>query len=401
MKPSALKTNILTVFLGIAQIYAWATTYYIPAAIMQIVPNELHQNSLWVMGGISWALFVGGVFAPQIGAWIEAEGGRRPLTLGNVLMGLGLIGLSQTYHLFLWYVSWTLIGLGMALGLFNALFATIGRLLGQEAKKVIIRITLISGFATLLWPVTTYLIQMFGWRQMLIIYAIPHLVLFAPSVYLLIPSWIPKHETSEAPLNFQEKKKLKLMFYILASYIVLRSIVGTTISIDILAMLKGLGLVLSSAAFVAALIGPSQIAGRILELYFGQRFSPIHSAIFWTLMLPLSILALLFIGEKAAPIFSIIYGMSNGVLTITMGVLPLVLFGANGYAKRLGNLAMPTLIAQSITPLLLDPLIQSNSSRMIFTLCGILGIFALLSMVLLYILVTRSSAESATEMVID
>ena len=40
-----------------------------------------------------------------------------------------------------------------------------------------------------------------------------------------------------------------------------------------------------------------------------------------------------------------------GIKSIAQGTLPLALFGATGYAALMGRLAMPSLIAQSISPL--------------------------------------------------
>ena len=197
-----IRFHYLTFLVGFSQIYAWATTYYLPATLINIVAKEIGKNTLAIVGGFSFALFIGGICAPKIGAWIELEGGRRPLTLGSLCMGFGLIILSQTENLLAWYLAWTIIGLGMALGLFNASFAMLGRLMGQDAKRIIIRVTLISGFATLFWPITTYLHEVVGWRYMALIYAIPHLILWAPLFYLTIPSWIPPHTDNPIAATF-------------------------------------------------------------------------------------------------------------------------------------------------------------------------------------------------------
>ena len=378
-----VRTNFITLLIGFSQIYAWATTYYIPATLVNLVAKEIGQSSFEIIGGFSWALLIGGLCAPKIGAWIEREGGRLPLSLGSVLMGLGLILLSQTNGLFIWYFGWTVIGLGMALGLFNAAFAALGRLFGQQAKTIIIRVTLISGFATLLWPVTTYLIQSVGWRTMLIFYAIPHLIIWGPLFFLNIPNWVPEHAETNASEQRVIPEKIKLVFYLLATYAILRSIVGTAISVDILTLFEGLGLTVSIAAIIASLIGPSQIIGRLIEMYLGCNFDPLNSSIFWTAVLPIAILLLVLIGISAAPIFAVAYGMSNGVLTITMGILPMVLFGSKGYAELLGKLALPVLMAQAATPLLVDPLIKSWQSRSLFILAGCLGFASLLCLILL------------------
>lgn len=385
------RIHFLTFLIGLGQLYAWATTYYIPATLVQLVADQTGHSSLAIVGGFSWALLMGGLFAPKIGTWIEHEGGRRPLATGSLLMGIGLLLLACTQGLIVWYSGWTFIGVGMALGLFNAAFATLGRLLGQGAKAVIVRVTLISGFATLLWPLTTYLNAHVGWRWMVIIYAIPHLFVWVPLYLFGIPAQVPDHAEEQTSPQQVYPEKIKLVFYLLATYAILRSIVGTTVSVNILMMFQGIGLTLTAAALIAALIGPAQIGGRIIEMSVGKNFDPINSSIFWTAVLPASIFTLLAAGPSASSVFAIAYGMSNGVLSITMGILPMILFGAKGYAKLLGKLAMPVLIAQALTPLVVDPLLESLPSITIFALAGLLGTFALICLSLLAYISRRSN----------
>lgn len=383
MKISKKHLNFITLLIGFSQIYAWATTYYLPATLVKILSIEMNESYTIVTGGFSWALLIGGLCAPKIGEWIELKGGRYPLVLGSVLMGLGLIVLSQTENFLLWYLAWTIVGLGMALGLFNAAFAALGRLFLQDSKKIIVRVTLISGFATLFWPITTYLIESVGWRTMLLIYAIPHLFVWAPLFYFTIPAKVPAHDKEAGSDSLVIPARVKIVFYLLASYAILRSVVGTVISVNILSMFQGIGLAAVTASLVASLIGPSQIVGRLLEMYVGRNFDPIKSSIFWTAVLPFAIFLLTLIGSSFSSIFSIAYGMSNGVLTITMGILPMILFGSKGYARMLGKLALPTLVAQSAAPLLAAPLIEHWASMKVFMLAGGLGFASLMFLLLL------------------
>lgn len=383
MKISKKHLNFITLLIGFSQIYAWATTYYLPATLVKILSIEMNESYTIVTGGFSWALLIGGLCAPKIGEWIELKGGRYPLVLGSVLMGLGLIVLSQTENFLLWYLAWTIVGLGMALGLFNAAFAALGRLFLQDSKKIIVRVTLISGFATLFWPITTYLIESVGWRTMLVIYAIPHLFVWAPLFYFTIPAKVPAHDKEAGSDSLVIPARVKIVFYLLASYAILRSVVGTVISVNILSMFQGIGLAAVTASLVASLIGPSQIVGRLLEMYVGRNFDPIKSSIFWTAVLPFAIFLLTLIGSSFSSIFSIAYGMSNGVLTITMGILPMILFGSKGYARMLGKLALPTLVAQSAAPLLAAPLIEHWASMKVFMLAGGLGFVSLMFLLLL------------------
>src|SRR3989338_7092907 len=234
--------HLITFLIGFTQIYAWATIYYLPATLIKIVPKEIGQSAFIVMSGFSWALLVAGLSAPRIGRWIESEGGRRPLATGSMLMGLSLFMLSQTQGLLMWYAGWTVAGLGMGLGLFNAAFAALGRLFGPNAKTIIIRVTLISGFATVFWPLTTYLIAHIGWRNMMIVYAIPHFIVWAPLFLLLMPAKVPEH--SELPQSEQSvvAEKFRIVFYLFLIYAILRAIVGTTVSVGILSLFTGIGL---------------------------------------------------------------------------------------------------------------------------------------------------------------
>ena len=227
---------------------------------------------------------------------------------------------------------------------------------------------------------------------MVALYAIPHLVIWAPLYFFNIPRSVPEHVEAQAEEPRVVPDKVKLVFYLLALYAILRSIVGTTISVDLLTMFQGIGLTMSAAAIVASLIGPSQIVGRLIEMYFGRNFDPLHSSIFWTAVLPVSIFILLSVGTSSASVFAIFYGMSNGVLTITMGILPMILFGSKGYAKLLGKLALPVLISQAATPLLVDPMIENWPSKYLFAFSGILGVAALICLVLLSLVIKNRTS---------
>lgn len=56
-------------------------------------------------------------------------------------------------------------------------------------------------------------------------------------------------------------------------------------------------------------------------------------------------------GAPVAALFAILHGAGNGILTITKGTLPLVLFGPHGYGVRQGLLMVPARIAQAFAPL--------------------------------------------------
>ncbi|ESZ35817.1 hypothetical protein X731_30790 [Mesorhizobium sp. L2C054A000] len=58
----------------------------------------------------------------------------------------------------------------------------------------------------------------------------------------------------------------------------------------------------------------------------------------------------LWLGMPIVPLALAFYGAGIGLESIARGTLPLAMFGSNGYAKLMGRLAMPSLIAQAAAP---------------------------------------------------
>ncbi|HET8995916.1 MAG TPA: MFS transporter, partial [Acetobacteraceae bacterium] len=162
----------LAVVLGINQTMSWGVTFYLPAIIADPAAHTLHASPMAVLGAFSWALLVTGFCAPRVGRWIDTNGGRGVLSLSVLVLAAGLVLLAAAPGPTMWYAAWSVLGVGMALGLYDAAFATVGTLLGREAGPIITGITLIAGLAsTVFWSLGAGLIGMLGWRGLLLFYA--------------------------------------------------------------------------------------------------------------------------------------------------------------------------------------------------------------------------------------
>jgi hypothetical protein len=115
-------------------------------------------------------------------------------------------------------------------------------------------------------------------------------------------------------------------------------------------LLQASGASLAVAVAVGALVGPAQVAGRLLEFGVLRRIHPLLSARLAAMLHPLGAVLLMTVGGPAAAPFAILHGAGNGILTIAKGTLPLVLFGALGYGERQGWLMVPARIAQALAP---------------------------------------------------
>jgi hypothetical protein len=368
----------LALVLGFTQTLAWATTYYLPAVIVRPAAETLHHSTTELLVGYSWSLLVAGLVSPRVGAWIERHGGRGALATGTIVMAAGLLILAAVPTLPGWYLAWTVIGAGMALGLYDAAFATIGRLLGLDARPAIVGVTLLAGFAsTVGWPTGVALIHQFGWRATVVAYAGVHLAVNLPLLLTLIPRAAPAPPAPAITATTKADTSGGLFaLLLLGTFFCVRAAISAVVSVHALTLLHGVGLDAVAAVSVAALFGPSQVFGRILEWAFGRWIDPLTGSWMGAALLPLGVAALLLGGPAVG--FAVAYGMSNGILTISRGTLPMFLFGARGYATRLGRLALPQLLAQAVAPTAAAPLVATLPAPTIFGGLGIAAVLALL-----------------------
>jgi hypothetical protein len=140
---------------------------------------------------------------------------------------------------------------------------------------------------------------------------------------------------------------------------------------------------LATAVAVGALIGPAQVAGRLLEFGLLRRWHPLRSARIAALMHPVAAGILLVIGGPAAAVFAVMHGAGNGVLTIANGTLPLVLFGPEGYGRRQGLLMVPARMAQASSPWLFG-LVLDRLGASAAWLSGSIGLIAFAALLALH-----------------
>jgi hypothetical protein len=142
---------------------------------------------------------------------------------------------------------------------------------------------------------------------------------------------------------------------------------------------------------MAALIGPMQVAGRIGEMALAGRSRPqdVGKVVFG--MLPAALLALMFFGahQSAIALFCVLYGLSNGILTILRGTIPQAMYGARNYGAISGAMAGPAMLSKAAGPLAVAAVIEWNSSPVV--LFGMLLVFAMTSL-LFYLMAMRAGS---------
>ena len=147
-------------------------------------------------------------------------------------------------------------------------------------------------------------------------------------------------------------------------------------------IVEAFGATPAQAVFAGMMIGPAQVAARVLEASTLSRFHPLFSTRLSCITHPIGACVIGIFGGGAAAVFALLHGAGNGILTIARGTLPLAIFGPENYAYRLGLIGAPSRIAQALAPvgfgLLIEPM-----GRGVVAVSSFLSLAALAALLLL------------------
>lgn len=386
------RRGVVVSTLGITQTLAWGSTYYLAAVFVDPVSADLGISHAWFYGVFSASLLLSGLLGPWAGRTIDRHGGRDVLASTSVVFAAGLVLLSFATGLPGLIVAWSVIGIGMGFGLYEAAFATTAGLYGQEARNAITGITLFAGFAsTVGWPTSAAMIDHFGWRGACLGWAAMHMLIGLPMNRFLIPKTPPR--MPELAAEHQAPTGIPWTMIILAMVFGGGWFVSTAMAAHLPRLLEALGAAPATAIFAASLVGPAQVAARLVEFGLLRRLPAMVTARLATALHPIGAVVLAALGPLAAIPFVLLHGAGNGMTTIARGTLPLAMFGAAGYGLRTGLLAAPARILQGAAPLLFGLVLDRGGPLAALLLSGsVMG----LSCLALFMLGSIRKMENST-----
>jgi MFS family permease len=362
VKPAAPGAVRVAALLGLAQMLTWGTSYYLLAILAQPIGADTGWPRTAVTGGLSVGLVASGLVAPRVGALIEVHGGR-PVLAGAALVnagGLALLAWSPSLAVYL--TAWVVIGVGMGAGLYDAAYAALGRLFGSEARRAITLLTLWGGFAsTVAWPLSATLVTWLGWRGTCLAYAGLHLAVALPLCLAALPREAPLPLPLRQPGRGRSGPPPDRRFWVFAVAAMAVAAMLSALSVHVVTILRAEGLSLAAAVGAAALFGPAQVGARVVEATLGARYHPVY-----TMFVSAALIAGGFAGLVAgvpAGLALVACGAGNGIWSIVRGTLPLALYGAEGYPRLIGRIALPALLTAAAAPLVVARIIEAAGPR--------------------------------------
>jgi MFS family permease len=345
--------------LGTTQTIAWASSYYMPAILGAPIATALHLPTSVFFGLFSGALLLSAVIGPSVGRLIDRHGGRVLLACSNLVIAAGLVILAAANGIAGLITAWTVLGLGIGMGLYDPAFAALTWLYRREARSSITGITLIAGFAsTIGWPMSAVFLHEFGWRAACLMWAGLNILLAAPVNWLTIPRHGTPATQARTTTELPEAEPPRAAMPILAFFFSATWFVQGAMAAHLPGLLQAAGASPAAAIAAAALVGPAQVGARLVEFGLLRSFHPVSSARFASVLHPIGAAFIALFGVPGVVAFALLHGAGNGMITIVKGTLPLALFGPEGFGRRSGLLSAPARTLQSAAPFLFGLLLD-------------------------------------------
>lgn len=301
--------------------------------------------------------------------------------LSNLVFACGQSLLAVAPSPMVQFAGWAVVGLGMGMGLNEEAFATLAGIYGREARGPITGITPVAGFASSAgWPLSGLMQATWNRREACFGWALVHLCLALP-LNALLPTGTERIEAPE-PAPTEGPLPPRFALWLLAFVFAATWFNSTAMAAHLPGLLQSAGASTAVAIAAGALIGPVQVAARVLEFSLLRRFHPLASARLAASAHPVAAVCLVAFGGPAAYALGILKGAGNGILTIAKGTLPLALFGAAGFGARLGWLNAPARVLHAAAPLIFGAALAAWGLSAVWLTAGV-GLLAAVALVLL------------------
>lgn len=363
MRPASPPERWFISALGAAQICSWGTLFYGFPLIAEAMRTDLGWPKATLYGAATLGMLLAGLMAYPVGAAIDRGHGRFLMSGASVLAGILLFAWSRVEGLVAFYIVLAALGCMQAATLYEPAFAVIARRVGPlGARKGITALTLWGGFAsTVFIPAIQFLIETQGWRGALLVMAAVNAIFCGGLYFLAIhpsrdvpqrpadPDAPPPAAGRAAVVSAMRRPSYWGLMLAWVSY----AFAFSALTNHFFPLLLERGLNSAEAVAVLTVIGPAQVAGRILVRAFASEVPVrrIGSAI--VIVFPLAVIGLSLAPPQMLVVAAVaaVYGGANGMITIVRGMAVPEMVSRDGYGAVNGSLVAPMNLTAALAPL--------------------------------------------------
>jgi len=368
------------IVLSLTELVSWGIVYYAFSVMIVPMGDDLGWTRVEMTGAFSCGTLVSGLSGIPMGRWIDRHGARAAMTIGSITASLLMVAWSNVSSLQGFYLIWVGLGVTMAAVLYEPSFVVVATWFRRDRARALAILTFFGGLASVVFlPLTSWLVERWGWREALLILAailaaltiLPHGIFLRhrPADLGLEPDGgttatvsdpgQPASHGNEEPAGWtlHDAVRGSSFWWMSASFSLIWGCSIATL-IHLIPYLQDQGFSATFAAAAAAAIGLLKLPGRLIFAPLSARFSHRVMALAIFLAHALAIAMLAFADSTAMVVlFVVLFSVGNGALTLMRATLVANVFGLRAYGGISGAVAMMNQLAMAIGPLAVSLLV--------------------------------------------
>jgi len=354
--------------------------FYSYGVFLPAMCNEYGWSRAMVGGGLSVALLGFGLPSPLIGASIARFGPRVNIVFGNLLVAVGLAGMSiatEVWHIYLFYGI--LVGFGAGFGLYLTCTTVVNNWFIRKRSLGMGLVISAGGLGGFLFPpLATWLISNIGLQMAWLALAIIQLacavligglilVRNRPEDIGQLPDGISNAHANEieettgnssrvyqSSMDWQTQQAIrKSTTWLITTLCAANFLAIGTVTAHQVAYLKDIGFSPIVAAMTLGLIPGMSIFGRLGFGFLGVRFEVRHLAVV-SFIIQVTALIILLTTKTLLLIYiyAMLFGISNGALVVALPTFIGAYYGRTHYTQILGLIFPLTIVAEAAGPII-------------------------------------------------
>jgi OFA family oxalate/formate antiporter-like MFS transporter len=338
-----------------------------------------------------------GIFAPLVGFLVDRFGPRKLMLWGTIAVGLGLILLSLTQSLAMFYAAFLLIGFG---GGGCAAVVTMTAVANWFRRKIGLALGVMSsgfGAGGLMVLLIVYLIDLYQWRSTLIILGLgmwalgiplslvvrdrPEHYGYSPDGEVSSPR-VQVHDIQDTGVEITLREALRMRSFLYLNITeFIRFMALMAVFTHVMPYLASVGMPRPTAGLIAGAVPLISIIGRFGLGWLGDVFDKRHVLAMATAFISLGLLAFSYVNVRWVIVpFLLLLPVGHGGSAVQRGSILREYFGRNSFGRTIGIIMGSASVGGIIGPTLAGWLFDTvGSYRPIWLLfCGLNGLATVL-----------------------